>query len=142
MRGASVLVMLAACSFSHGSLGDGSTRESAPRDGTTDAQPLVEDGLLARYFIDESAGGAAPSRSEDSAPTPLTLVLTYTNALMFAQPAPGHRALRWTAASDDGRAAAPINGTKISTRLDPSMTFTLEIVVDLRGTGSGQVRLI
>jgi hypothetical protein len=143
MRGASVLVMLAACSFSHGSLGgDGQPPEAGPRDGTADAQRLVDDGLLVRYFIDEAASGQTPIRLEDSAPAPLTLLLTYTSVLSFTEPATDHRALRWSTASDNARASAPIIGTKISTVLDPSKTFTLEIVADLRGVGSGEVRLI
>jgi hypothetical protein len=145
MRRVAVLVMLTGCSFSHGSLsGDDSTPpgEAGPRDGTIDALGLVDDGLLVRYFIDEAASGQTPIRIEDSAPTPLTLVLTYTNAFSFTEPAPDHRALRWTAPSDVGRASAPIDGTKISSMLDPAKTFTLELVTELRGNGAGENRFI
>lgn len=143
MRGAAVLVMLTGCSFNHGSLGgDGLPPEAGPRDGTVDAITLVDDGLLVRYFIDEAASGQTPIRIEDSAPTPLTLVLTYTNAFGFTEPAPQHRGVRWTAASDVGRASAPIDGTKISSMLDPAKTFTLEIVTELRGNGAGENRFI
>jgi hypothetical protein len=143
MRGVVVLAIAAGCSFTHGSLQSDASAGGDGKDAPPDsAQGLVDEGLLVRYFIDEAASGQTPIRLEDSAPTPLTLLLTYTNSLMFAQPAPDHRALRWTAAGDDARASASINGTKISTQLDPSTTFTLELVVDLRGVGAGQVRLL
>ena len=144
MRGVAALVLVAGCSFHHGSLGtDSGDDGGTTRDARPDTAPgLVSDGLLVRYFIDEAASGQTPIRLEDSAPSPLTLVLTYTNALNFAEPAPDHRALRWTAAGDDGRASAPIDGTKISTQLDPSTTFTIELVTHLRGNGAGQNRFI
>lgn len=137
-----IAVSLAGCSFSHGSLSsDGSTGDSpGRRDGAVDALALVDEGLLVRYFIDEAASGQGPTQLTDSAPTPMALALSYTPALSFVQ-SPS-RGLHWTTAGDNGRASAPVNGTKILTALDPATTFTLEIVADLQSVGAGEDRFV
>ena len=89
MRGAAVLVMFAGCSFTHGSLSsDGSTTppdEAGPGDTKMpDAPtPLVDEGLLVRYFIDEADSGQVPTQLVDSAPSPLPLDLHYTTVMNF-----------------------------------------------------------
>jgi hypothetical protein len=148
MRGAAaIVVMLAGCSFSHGSLGgDGSTTspEAGPGgEAAVDAAlPLIDDGLLVRYFIDEASSGQTPTQLVDSAPSPLPLDLHYTTAMSFAEPAAHQRALRWTMVDDDGRASIPVNNTKISSDLDPSDTFTIELVIDLRAANGGECRFL
>ena len=146
MRGTltgAVALILAGCSFNHGSLmSDGSTTSdtSRPSDATVDALALVDNGLLVRYYIDEAASGQGPTQLEDAAPTPMPLALHYTNAMSFAQPA--SRGLHWTTADDEGRASAPVDSTKIISMLDPSTTFTLEVVASLQSTGAGEDRFI
>ena len=145
MRGVVAFVgILAGCSISHGSLStsDGSTTASdGRRDSMGDAAPaLIDDGVLVRYFIDEAASGQGPAQLEDAAPTPLPLALSYTPVLSFTQPA--SRGLHWTTSGDTARASVSVNGTKIVLVLDPSTTFTLEVVADLQSVGAGENRFL
>jgi hypothetical protein len=135
-------LILAGCSFNHGSLssGDGSTTGDSqrPGDGAVDALALTDEGLLVRYFIDEAASGQGPTELADSAPTPLPLALQYTPAMSFSN----GRGLHWTTADDAGRASTPIDTTKIETLLDPSKTFTLEVVAAIAANGAGENRFM
>ncbi len=91
---------------------------------------LFDDGLVARYYIDEADMGQAPPQLLDSAPgaVKLALDLNYTAEMEYAGP-DGRRGLHSTAYGADGRASVLVNGTKIQQRLAGSVTATLEVVV-------------
>ncbi len=87
--------------------------------------------LLARYLINEADSGAAKGQLEDAAAEPLALALYgVTEELIYTEPSCGHRALRWAAPGLDARAAAPIDGTKLSS-LNGATQATIELVVKI-----------
>lgn len=140
-------LMMAGCGFridyaqdgpgSEGPPGDGS---NSPSDGTTpdgaiDAQTimLVDRGLVARYFIDEAASGQTPTSLTDSAPSPLSLPLTFGQAT-FTE-VNGHRGLQWAANTSSGKGEISLAGTKFLQQLVPARTVTIEVVVQITSSG-------
>ncbi|MGK3987833.1 hypothetical protein WME99_32630 [Sorangium sp. So ce136] len=90
---------------------------------------LTDDGLIARYFLDEAAAGVVPAQVEDAAGAPVPLALTYGEEMSFSADGAAHSGLSWTATAADSRASAPIDGTKIHAALDGSGTGTVEAVL-------------
>ncbi|HTN83225.1 MAG TPA: LamG-like jellyroll fold domain-containing protein [Sorangium sp.] len=90
---------------------------------------LADDGLIARYFLDEAAAGVAPAQVEDAAEAPMPLALTYGPEMSFAADGAAHSGLSWTAAGADGRASAAIDGTKIQSALQGAVAGTIEAVL-------------
>jgi hypothetical protein len=91
--------------------------------------PLVDRGLLTRYFIDEADAGQAPLALQDAAPNPLPLPMIYVPELTFATDGV-NRGLECTAAGLSGRASIAVDGTKLVT-LHGSKTGTIEVVIDI-----------
>lgn len=91
---------------------------------------LVSRELIARYVIDEAGNGSDPALLLDAAPNPLDLPITYAGGNAFEE-TDCHRGMRWPAISLDGRADAPVVGTKVETELDGSTTGTIECVLEL-----------
>ncbi|WP_437962003.1 LamG-like jellyroll fold domain-containing protein [Sorangium sp. So ce119] len=98
-------------------------------DCARDSSCLTDDGLVARYFLDEARAGSAPTQVEDAAAAPMPLALTYGPEMSFAADGPAHSGLSWTAVAADSRASAAIDGTKIHTALHGSRTGTIEAVL-------------
>ncbi|WP_437685123.1 LamG-like jellyroll fold domain-containing protein [Sorangium sp. So ce176] len=98
-------------------------------DCTRDASCLTDDGLVARYFLDEAKAGSAPTQVEDAAEAPMPLALTYGPEMSFADDGAAHSGLSWTAVAADSRASAAIDGTKIHAALHGSTTGTIEAVL-------------
>ncbi|XXY12969.1 LamG-like jellyroll fold domain-containing protein [Sorangium sp. So ce216] len=90
---------------------------------------LADDGLVARYFLDEAAAGVAPAQVEDAAGAPVPLALTHGEEMSFSADGAAHSGLSWTATAADSRASAPIDGTKIHAALHGSGTATVEAVL-------------
>ncbi|MGK3961572.1 LamG-like jellyroll fold domain-containing protein [Sorangium sp. So ce118] len=90
---------------------------------------LADDGLIARYFLDEATAGVAPAQVEDAAGAPMPLALTYGEEMSFSADGAAHSGLSWTATAADSRASAPIDGTKIHAALHGSGTGTVEAVL-------------
>lgn len=103
--------------------GDSSTGEPAPS--------LIDDDLLARWYIDEASRGQAPPQLLDAAPSPLDLTIIYFDDSPFFDGAPGFLGLRWFEAGRDGRALAPIADTKIEDDLDNAQEATIELVLSV-----------
>lgn len=134
--------------------GSGGTAGASSTGGGGGAPPLSDDGLVARYFIDEAAMGTSPLMLSDAAPSPLPLTIHFLGGLVF-QEVSDNRALRWSVVDGDDRAAVPVAGTKIANELNGSTTGTMEVVVDVEqlnlmgtrlshiggDTGSGQFTL-
>ena len=112
----------------------GTTDSGTTTTGTTGDPPasLVDDGLIVRYYLDETMDGQISLEAGDDAPQPLHLPFTY---IMGGAPNPvydavdGNRGLRWPATKLDGRATVPIDGTKVQTRLEMKTTATVELVL-------------
>lgn len=94
--------------------------------GTT--PPLVDRGLVVRYYIDEADQGQAPMALLDAAPNPVDLPITYTNELQFVQTSAG-RALEWTTTQSTAVATNIVAGTKVVSALDGSTVATVEVVL-------------
>ena len=91
--------------------------------------PLVDRGLVTRYFLDEAASGMAPMTAFDAATNPLHLTIAYSTQPTFVE-RPTGRGLSW-AAIGLGGAFAGVSGTKIEQRLHLSTTGTLEAVIEV-----------
>ncbi|MCY1066955.1 hypothetical protein OV090_19445 [Nannocystis sp. RBIL2] len=107
------------------STGDETTGEPLP--------PLVDEGLLVRYFLDEAKDGQGPKHALDAAPEPLDLPLVYDKDAMnpvYAEQ-DDHRGLRWPMAGLHGRATLPVADTKVQTALQNRTAATLELVVEV-----------
>ncbi|XYH93158.1 LamG-like jellyroll fold domain-containing protein [Sorangium sp. So ce1128] len=103
---------------------------------------LTEDGLIARYFLDEAAAGVAPAQVEDAAEAPMPLALTYGPEMSFAADGAAHSGLSWTAAGADGRASAAIDGTKIQSALQGAVAGTIEAVLRIAAVVQGGSRIV
>ena len=87
-------------------------------------------GLLTRYFMDEASDGTAPTILSDAAPDPLDLTIAYAGGNTFTE-TDCQRGMSWPSAALDGRADAPVLGTKVEAELDGSTTGTIECVFEL-----------
>jgi len=110
--------------------------------GGSDGSPvLVDEGLIARYFINEAdvqggqegqggQGGGPDFMLHDAATSPQNLPVT--TDVMTGEPVlveeQGHWGLRWSTADFDGSPALPIEGTKIAD-LDGNAKATVELVL-------------
>ncbi len=103
---------------------------------------LVDDGLIARYYIDEATMGQTPTELVDAAADPLNLPITYVPELNFEEKAPGQTGLTWDDSGIDGVPYAPLNGTKFIGALQTSTTATIEMVVEVLSTTSSNSRLL
>jgi hypothetical protein len=99
---------------------------------------LTSKGLLARYHIDEATSGQLPAKLNDSADAPLALPITYGAEMGFFED--GNAGLRWTVTGADGRASAPVDGSKV-TALEGSSTGTIEVVLSLSAVTSNWSRI-
>jgi len=108
---------------------------------------LVDDGLVARYYLDEAASGQEPTEVLDAAPDPLPLPLTYVNIgtdefMAYTEDAGGNRGLMFTEVGHDDRASIAVDGTKISASLHAGQTVTYEVVADVQGMSTSGSRLL
>ncbi|WP_437284139.1 LamG-like jellyroll fold domain-containing protein [Sorangium sp. So ce406] len=124
--------------------GEGSAEASGAggADCTRDASCLTDDGLVARYFLDEARAGSAPTQVEDAAAAPLPLALTHGPEMSFAADGAGHTGLSWTTAGADGRASVLIDGTKIQSALQGAVAGTIEVVVRIAEVVEGGSRIV
>jgi hypothetical protein len=99
-------------------------------DGFCNATGLSDRELVARWFIDEAAAGIAPVQLEDSAADPLALPVVYGTDASFTDRL-GNRGLALRGQSEGSLASASIVGTKLSSALDESGQFTIELVVEV-----------
>ncbi len=107
---------------------------------------LVDDGLVARYYLDEAAEGQSPTEALDAAPDPLPLAITYVNLgveefMTYLEDEDGNRGLAFAAIGHDDRASVAIDGTKISASLHGGKTVTYEVVADIQGVSLSTSRL-
>ncbi|WP_433926408.1 LamG-like jellyroll fold domain-containing protein [Sorangium cellulosum] len=111
-------------------------------DCARDSSCLTDDGLVARYFLDEARAGSAPTQVEDAAAAPLPLALTHGPEMSFAADGAGHTGLSWTTAGADGRASVLIDGTKIQSALQGAVAGTIEAVVRIAEVVEGGSRIV
>jgi hypothetical protein len=109
-------------------------------DGGAPSGTLVDRGLVTRYYLDEAASGTQPTALTDAAPTPLNLPITYVDGNTFTE-VDCQRGMSWPGISLDGRADAPVLGTKIETALDGSRTGTIECVINLQDADVSSSRI-
>jgi len=99
--------------------------------------PLFDDGLIARYFIDEAGGGTAPTELHNAIAPAFGLSLSYGH-MDFDEPALGQRGLRWTAIGAAGGASAQLADSTLRQRLDGQTQMTLELVAALAQASDGK----
>jgi len=102
------------------------------------AVPLVDDGLVVRYYFDEAATGAEIMLAADAAMPPMDLTLWYQDQEPnYTQGVSGNRGLMWTTAGSDGGPYKDVTGTKLQTMVSDSNVVTMELVADIRSTAFG-----
>jgi hypothetical protein len=122
---------------------------------------LVDDGLVARYYLDEAASGQQPSEALDAASDPVHLTIRYSNAneggaggggsgpgtggmapaATYIEDGEGHRGLHFPAAEMTDVAYTKIAGTKFTADLNTKKTATYEVVADIVAVSSSLSRL-
>jgi hypothetical protein len=115
---------------------DGSV-DAAVTDAAVDSEmlpTLVDRGLVVRYFMDEAASGTAPANLIDSAPSPLSVPISYGQASFIEEN--GNRGLHWPASQSTGKAETAFGSTKLISQLTPSSTVTIEVVAQITGAGT------
>lgn len=131
---------------------DGSTSDG---DGTTTMEdgssssggeegPLVSDGLVVRYFLDDYPAGVPPEGAtvKDFGPDPtLDLPIIVVQSQPIFAIADGHSGLSWDAVNNDGRPIADVVDTKIMD-LDGGTQVTLEFVADIEDVNGMGTRFI
>ena len=132
-----------------GAVSTGGGGSSSGEGGDLPVHPgvLVDEGLVARYYLDEAASGQDPTEALDAAPDPLPLALTYINEgtdtfMTYTEDPNGNRGLTFATYGRDDRASVAIDGTKISTSLHSSTTMTYEVVAEVLGVIPESSRLI
>lgn len=108
------------------------TTEGPQTDSSSTGGPsLVDTGVIARWYIDEAGEGQEPGLLADSIAPPINLVLSYDGKSPVFDTDDGNRGLRWSDAADNGRASAPIAGSKIQTDFDGETEGTIELVLEV-----------
>lgn len=102
---------------------------------------LSDEGLVARYFLDEAASGTGPTMALDSAEEPFHLPLEYVEQTMHYASAFGHRGLAFDVAGADDGARAPIGVSKFD-GLEGVTQLTFELVVRLDDAVGSDSRLV
>lgn len=115
-----------------GAGGDGAGGDVGGNGGTgggVDVPPpdLVDTGLLARYFIDESGSGDASGDVQDVAIDPVALSIQDFDDVMDFVTEDGHRGLGWTAAGIRGVVSRGVGTTKFAS-LNNTVHGTIEVV--------------
>jgi hypothetical protein len=111
-----------------GGTDEGSTTGPAP-------PPLIDAGLLARWYVDEASEGQAPFAVIDHQPPGVDLELVYAPDSPAYATADDSRGLRWLEAGRGGRAIVDIAGTKLETELAGATQVTFELVVAVSAVG-------
>jgi len=117
------------------------TTEGAVSSSGEDPETLSDDGLVARYFLDEAASGTVPTMAFDSAEEPFPLPLEYVERTMHYASAFGHRGLAFDVAGADDGARAPISGSKFD-GLEGATELTFELVVRVDDSIGSDSRLV
>jgi hypothetical protein len=127
--------------------GDAISSDSASDDpsvGSSETGPpapqLVDRGLVARWFLAESAAGAMPTVTADAAEEPFDLSIDFTSANLRWTEENGQRGLRWLAAGGNGGPIRAVADSKF-TMLHGRTSVTIEIVAAIDGVTSNDSRL-
>lgn len=110
---------------------DGTTTHDTTDDTTTGSMqpPLIDEGLLARWYVDEAAEDQRPTHVLDSQPPAVDLALMYDNGSPSYTTIDDNRGLRWADQGLSGRPQAPIGGTKLLDQLGGATQATFELVL-------------
>lgn len=111
----------------------GESESSSTGDGTTGGDGMIDQGLLARWWIDEATEGQGPPTLLDDAKSPLPLSLIYDAGWPVFTVQDGSRGIYWDQVGRNGRAQSTIMGNKLGTLLDDSTTATFELVLSVDG---------
>ncbi len=136
-----------------GAGGGGGAGASSSTSSTGGAPPqhpgvLVDEGLIARYYLDEAASGNEPTHARDAAPDPLDLLLRYDDIataevhMQYAEDAEGHRGWRYDGQGHDSGASVAVDTTKLAAMLQGGTRITFELVADVDDVNPSSSRLI
>jgi len=112
--------------------------------GCAIAGPLIDRGLVVRYFLDDAPPGGTVDNVADSAPNPLDLdlIVDVGNGDPAFVEDGCNSGLQWTTVGTGfGRASVPIDGTKIATAFSGQTDGTIELVVAVQNVSSNASRL-
>ena len=90
---------------------------------------LIEDGLVARYFLDDATEGTDPLQARDSGPAPLlNLDINYFDQELMWVTVDGNTGITWDNINSGTKLSTAIDGTKVADALQDVTAATLEIV--------------
>lgn len=121
--------------------GSGSSGSSGSSTGP-DVPMLIDEGLLARWYLDEAASGMAPSAVIDHQPPAVDLPLVYDADQPRYDVVDDSRGLVWSATQLSGRAVLDIAGTKFESELTGATQATFEIVLSVEEVTTDLSRFI
>lgn len=104
------------------------------------APQLVDRGLVARWFLAESAIGVMPTVTADVAEEPFDLAIDFTSGNVRWTEENGQRGLRWLAAGGYGGPIRAVADSKF-TMLHGRTSVTIELVAAIDGVSSDDSRL-
>ena len=125
--------------------GTGSSSSGSGEPGTStgpDVPMLIDEGLLARWYLDEAASGMAPSAVFDHQPPEVDLPLVYDADQPRYDVVDDSRGLVWSATQLSGRAVLDIAGTKFESELTGATQATFEIVLSVEEVTTDLSRFI
>ena len=110
-------------------------------DGDDSSCPLVNTGLVARWYIDEAASGTAAQEVLDASQFGLNVPITYVAGMPTFVEQDGERGLLWNASELDGGPTVSLLGTKLG-EIGLTGIGTFELVIDMRNTPAEGTPLI
>jgi hypothetical protein len=128
--------------------GNGGQANSGGGPTMTHPGVLADDGLIARYYLDEAASGQGPTDALDAAPDPLDLALRYVGDPVTLMPVmsytedDGNRGLAFTTQGLDDVAFVAVDQTKVAMALQGGTTMTYEVVATIKEVNSSSSRLM
>jgi hypothetical protein len=117
-----------------------STTEPGTDESGAPTEGLIDEGLLARWFLDEAAFGTVPTQTADAADEPFDLPIDFASGDLAWTEENGHRGLRWMVAGGDGAPLRAIAGSKFD-MLQGRRRATIEIVASVEQVISQDSRL-
>lgn len=116
------------------------TGDTTGDDSSSGGPPAVmsDNGLIARYYLDEATSGEGPRSAADSAPDPIPLTMNYNSGQPeWTGPAADQTGLVWTMHSSTGYAAfGDVDQTKFEDAMEtPGLESTIEVVVQIDDVG-------
>jgi len=109
--------------------------------GAGGGSALSDEGVLARFFLDEAGRGQTPADVADVV-AGLTLPITYDGTSPVFIASPTGRGLRWNSQTTTAKVSGPVGSGALRSGLDGAQQLTIELVVEVEDTPIEQARML